>query len=406
MRKTTRRLTAAVTAVLAGGLLAATLPAQTARADSWMDRCPSGYFCGFSETSGRGTLFKTNKSMATLGTWDNKIRSYTNKSSVIACLFSDPNYSLTGPDSSYFPDTPNGSGTDYDLSLDRKISSVKLVRTEYECTGNAYPHWISDPGTRSAGFGDLDGNRRADVLSRDVVGRLWFLPGDGTGRLVGSGWNALTAMTRHGDFSGDGREDLIARDRDGRLWLYPGNGAGWFGARRLVGTGGWNGMSAVTAVGDLSGDGRADLVARDGAGKLWLYPGRGNGSFAARKAVGGGWQVMNRVLGAGDMNRDGRADLVARDRDGKLWFYAGRGNGSLAARTLIGSGWQVMHEVFAVGSYDGDATDDLVAVTNERYQGGFPDRLLGYRGTGTAPGVLRPVQQLNGWSWWKQNGVY
>ncbi|MFF3843340.1 FG-GAP-like repeat-containing protein [Streptomyces sp. NPDC001930] len=405
MRKTAKRLLASVTGVLAGGLLAATLPAQTAQASSWMDRCPSGYFCGFSGTSGQGTMLKTSKSMATLGTWDNKIRSYTNKSSAIACVYSDPNYSLNGANSTYFPVSPNGSGHDYDASLDRTISSVKMVLTENECSGDAYPWWISDPGTRSAGFGDLDNNRRADVLSRDLAGRLWFLPGDGTGRFVGGGWNAMTAMTRHGDFTGDGREDLVTRDRAGKLWLYPGNGAGRFGARKNIGTG-WNGMSALTAVGDLSGDGKADLVARDGAGKLWLYPGRGNGSFGARKAIGGGWQVMNLVVGSGDMNRDGKADLVARDSAGKLWFYPGRNNGTLGARTLIGGGWQVMEYVFAVGSYDGDGTNDLVTSTNERYQGGLPGRLLGYRGSATAPTILRPVQQLNGWTWWKQNGVF
>lgn len=405
MRKTVKRLLASVTGVLAGGLLAATLPAQPAQASSWMDRCPAGYFCGFTGTSGGGTMFKTNKSMATLGTWDNKIRSFTNKSAVIACVYTDPHYSLSGSSSSLFAVAPDGSGHDYTDSLDRAISSIKMVRTENECTGDAYPHWISDPGTRAAGFGDLDNNRRADVLSRDLAGRLWYLPGDGAGRYLGAGWNGMTALTRHGDFTGDGREDLVARDGAGRLWMYPGKGTGAFGARTNVGTG-WNTLAAPTAVGDLSGDGRADLVARDGSGRLWLYPGRGNGTFAARKSVGTGWHVMNRLVGSGDMNRDGKADLIARERDGRLWFYAGRGNGTLAGRTLIGTGWHVMENLIAVGSYDGDGLNDLVASTNELYQGGFPGRLLGYRGSGTTPAVLRPVQELNGWQWWKQNGVF
>ncbi|MFB7357975.1 FG-GAP-like repeat-containing protein [Streptomyces gardneri] len=409
MRKTTRRLLASLTGVLAGGLLAAALPAQTAQASSWMDRCPSGYFCGFTGTAGDGSMFKTNKSMATLGTWDNKIRSFTNKSSEIACLYSDANYSLNGPDSTYWSQDPGGAGS-YSSSLDRKISSVKMVRTERECTGRAYPWWYADPATKAAGFGDLDGNRRPDLLVRDLVGRLWFLPGDvlstdGAGRLVGSGWNAMTAMTRHGDFTGDGREDLVARDRDGRLWLYPGNGAGAFGARKNIGTGGWNGMSVLTAAGDLSGDGKADLVARDTAGKLWLYPGRGNGTLGARKLVGGGWQVMNRLVGSGDLNGDGKADLVARDTAGKLWLYPGRNNGTLGARALVGGGWQDMQHLLAVGSYDGGSTNDLLAVTNERYAGGQPGRLLGYRGTGTAPTVLKGAEMIDS-GWWKLNGVY
>jgi len=34
------------------------------------------------------------------------------------------------------------------------------------------------------------------------------------------------------DFNRDGVTDLIARDAAGRLWLYPGNGSGEFTSRR------------------------------------------------------------------------------------------------------------------------------------------------------------------------------
>ncbi|HEU4676429.1 MAG TPA: SpoIID/LytB domain-containing protein, partial [Motilibacteraceae bacterium] len=57
-----------------------------------------------------------------------------------------------------------------------------------------------------------------------------------------------------GDFSGDGRPDLLARDAAGALWLYPGTADGSLGARTLVGRSGWSVMSALTGVGDLSGD--------------------------------------------------------------------------------------------------------------------------------------------------------
>ncbi|WP_030693126.1 hypothetical protein [Streptomyces globisporus] len=46
---------------------------------------------------------------------------------------------------------------------------------------------------------------------------------------------------------------------------------------------------SLVGVGDLSGDGRADLPARDTAGKLWRYSGTGTGLYGTRVAVGTGW---------------------------------------------------------------------------------------------------------------------
>ncbi|MFD8193565.1 FG-GAP repeat domain-containing protein [Streptomyces wuyuanensis] len=90
-------------------------------------------------------------------------------------------------------------------------------------------------------------------------------------------------------------------------------------------------------------DGKADLLAVDRYGKLWLYAGTGRAAapFAPRVQVGTGWNIYNIVNGAGDLNQDGRPDLVARDGAGRLWLYTGTGNAAAPykPRTLIGKGW-------------------------------------------------------------------
>jgi hypothetical protein len=114
---------------------------------------------------------------------------------------------------------------------------------------------------------------------------------------MATGFQAMTAVLGSGDFNGDGNADVIARDAAGALWLYPGDGHGGLGARVQIG-GGWQGLT-VLAGGDFNKDGTQDLIVRDGNGGLWLYPGDGKGGFLSRVQIGGGWQGL---AIAGDAN--------------------------------------------------------------------------------------------------------
>jgi hypothetical protein len=62
---------------------------------------------------------------------------------------------------------------------------------------------------------------------------------------VGGGWGGYSALVGTGDLSGDGRADLLARDTAGKLWRYASTGAGTYGGRVLIGTGGWNGFKGL-----------------------------------------------------------------------------------------------------------------------------------------------------------------
>jgi hypothetical protein len=396
MKRRLRRLViAAGSAALAMGSLAA--PAHASTPGS---ACPSGYVCGWSGTDATGSMMKTRVSMATLGTWDNKIWSYWNRTSSVACLYDGAHYS-----GSYFPDAAGNALYSYSSSVDRKISSIKLVPNERDCIDPPYAGWFAEPSPTAGGFGDLNGDRRSDLLSRDRSGRLWFVSGTGAGTLIGGGWNGMTALTRHGDFNGDGTEDLLARDSAGKLWLYPGNGRGYFGARRLIG-GGWNTMRTISAVGDLNGDGRGDVVARDSAGTMWLYPGNGGGYFGARKKIGGGWTAFNATTGPGDLNGDGRPDLLARE-SGTLWLYPGNGHGYFGARKLIGSGWNIMSTFISAGDINADGRNDLVAATQDGYlnpyAGESADEMRLYVGNGR--GWFAPYSILQQ-DWYDLNGGF
>ncbi|MFI6950692.1 FG-GAP repeat domain-containing protein [Streptomyces sp. NPDC050422] len=194
------------------------------------------------------------------------------------------------------------------------------------------------PVTVQAGGGGLVG--------RDTSGVLWHYRTTGdwntlAGRTkVGGGWNAYNKLAGVTDVTADGRADLLARDKSGVLWLYKGTGNNTapFAARTKVG-GGWGVYNELTGAGDVTGDGRADVLARDTSGVLWLYKGTGKAAtpFAARTRVGGGWSAYRSITSPGDLTDDGRADLVVQDKSGVLWLYRATGSATApyAARVKV-----------------------------------------------------------------------
>jgi hypothetical protein len=216
---------------------------------------------------------------------------------------------------------------------------------------------------------DMDGNRTPDYIGRTSDGKLWLYGGTTAGTLnprinIGnSGWNVMTSLLMPGDFNGDTRSDLITTDTSGRLWLYAGAGDGRLSGRTLIGASGWNSMSELVAPGDFNGDGAADLLARDSAGKLWLYHGDGAGRITTKSVAGAsGWNAMTDLAGVGTFDAGSTNDMIARDSNGRLWLYKGDGTGGFSARTLIGSsGWNSMTSLVGPGAFDTVANNDVIA---------------------------------------------
>ncbi|MEV5443180.1 VCBS repeat-containing protein [Streptomyces sp. NPDC052644] len=161
---------------------------------------------------------------------------------------------------------------------------------------------------------------------------------------LGRGWGAFNVLTGPGDLTGDGKGDLLARTSGGTLYLYRGNGGGTgFDGRTAVGSG-WGVYNSLVGAGDITGDGRADLLARTSGGTLYLYAGTGNAGapFKARVKVGTGWQTYARLVAPGDITGDGRADLLAVTSGGTLYRYITTHTGTanpFTTRTNMGTGW-------------------------------------------------------------------
>ncbi|WP_326670885.1 FG-GAP repeat domain-containing protein [Streptomyces sp. NBC_01257] len=173
---------------------------------------------------------------------------------------------------------------------------------------------------------------------------------------IGEGWGIYNTLVGPGDLTGDGKGDLLARDSSGCLYLYRSTSDEFlpsdpsFASRVKVG-GGWGLYDRLVGAGDYTGDGRADIVARTPAGELYLYSGTGNTSapFRARVRVGPGWQIYSKLAAIGDVDGDGRGDLLAADRSGHLYRYsstgAAPGSGTFRARALVGGGWNTYRDL-------------------------------------------------------------
>ena len=152
------------------------------------------------------------------------------------------------------------------------------------------------------------------------------------------------AVRTLGDLTGDGRADIVTRDSTGILRLYRTTGSTTnqiVAPPAQIGTG-WNGLDLWMA--DLTGDGRADIVTRDSTGILRLYRTTGsttNQIVAPPVRIGVGWNGLDLYLG--DLTGDGRADIVTRDSTGILRLYRTTGSTTadriVASPVQIGTGW-------------------------------------------------------------------
>ena len=162
----------------------------------------------------------------------------------------------------------------------------------------------------------------------------------------GLNWKAVKAILAPGDVTGDGRTDLISEDSAGRVSVYAGKPQGQFN-KPVVTTLNWSRYNLVIGHGDFNGDGLTDAIARDAAsGDLYLLTGTGalDTPFQAPVLISSGWNGYDKLVTVGDYNGDGHPDLLARTPSGALFLYKGTGNSgpnTFTSSVKIGTGWNM-----------------------------------------------------------------
>ncbi|WP_328692688.1 trypsin-like serine protease [Streptomyces phaeochromogenes] len=224
---------------------------------------------------------------------------------------------------------------------------TSLAQRAYQGNGWQTATWVLQA--------DLDRDFYQDLIVRDKTdGKLYrsymdHAVGDWTWMQISSVWGGYKSYAIPGDMTGDARPDLLAVDADGSVYLYPGRGNGEFYGKVKVVSGSWKNVK-IFGHGDLSGDGKPDLLVRSTDGTLWLYRGTGKEKtpWSARIKARTGWNFTSYVSN-GDVTGDGVADIMARDSAGTLWLYRGTNKPStdlFATRTSLGTGFNQYNLLF------------------------------------------------------------
>ncbi len=212
----------------------------------------------------------------------------------------------------------------------------------------------ADSGTTNGQFisgpvaADVDGDGLAEV----VFGRT-----SGVGVIdVGPAGPVITSLAgvsdaigaiAVADLEGDGDDDLVVTDAAGTFVLSQQPGGFVRGAVLA-------GMDTRYALADVTGDGLVDAVSLSGAVDVQ----QPDGSFLSKPSAGktpGAWD-----LGVGDVTGDGRADIVRSELANGGHVYVNAGNGDGTFNAPVGSPAYEIPEALTLADVDRDGRLDVV----------------------------------------------
>lgn len=240
-------------------------------------------------------------------------------------------------------------------------------------------------GVIALAVADVTGDSHADLITAnqagseagfDAPGSVSVLAGDGAG---GFGAAQVLSIGEHtlgragsvavGDISGDGHADIVVgRPLEATMTLLAGDGAGGFAAP--VGIAGAGGAPDPVAIADFTGDDRPDIVTNVFIGShemMAVLPTDGAGRVGLQGNFSNGVESTAESMVADDFNGDGWPDVASigngMDGKAKVAVQLGDGAGGLAESRHFDLDADSATGI-ASGDLDADGTPDLVVVNS------------------------------------------
>jgi hypothetical protein len=240
----------------------------------------------------------------------------------------------------------NGNGT-FTHQQDMLVpAGICCAITLADVTGDGIPDVILEGGQQTGAMvavmvGNGDGTFQSPVVST-------FPPSNSTASPVFSGLIGV------GDINGDGHADLVVtQGGDHSLYLLAGDGTGKF---TLLGTLLTYTRNSVYLT-DLNGDGHLDIVATDHLGAEFLvFLGKGDGTFQSSVTYTG--QASTNAMILTDVDGDGHPDMLTQYFPGTVAYFKGNADGTFGTLTPIAASNSVSPLV-GTGDFNADGVADL-----------------------------------------------
>jgi hypothetical protein len=222
--------------------------------------------------------------------------------------------------------------------------------------------------TYALAAGDLSGDGRPDVAIGNngdpnyVAINNGGSPATWTRMLLGSSLNDLTWSLALGDVTGDGLPDVVVGNNGQQNYVMVNNG-GWptNWSRVNLGTG-LNDSTYSVAVGDVTGDGRLDVVVGNYSQPSYVLVNNGNSPTNwPRFTLGSASNSLTYSVAIGDLTGDGRPDVVVGNYNQANYVLVNTGTNPAAwSRVRLGSAQNNYTFSLAIGDMNDDDRPDVV----------------------------------------------